>query len=919
MPNIYLASARTWLIFIALLLGRLHFTRAQQLQESLWTTDGEVTALEHTGSTLYVGGQFHYVGPRTGGAAPVEATTGALQAGFPVINGPVYTSIPDGNGGWYLGGAFDQVGTYTRNSLVHVLSDFTVDPAFNPTGGYTGIGTYSISVKSLARVGSTLYVAGGFQYLGRNFRQNLGAVDLTTNTVTSWTNSTNYVVNAIAAGANALYLCGDFTTVQNTARPHAAAVSLTTGALLPWNPTITYSQGSSRFYTAAVLGSVVYLGGQELGSGSNWDTGLLALDAATAQPVAQWRAALPGPTRALLIDNNRLYAGGQFASNTTGIQILEPATGAAVATPIAMEGAVYALALRNGILYAGGTFEECGGMPHRRLAAFDAATGALQTWAAHTNSTVQTLTVGNNTLYVGGTLSSVGGLPRSYAAAFNAATGQPTAWNPAPNGPVQALRRYGRNMFLGGKFSRLGASVRSNLAQVDTLTGQPTAWQVSAEPASEGVRALVVDADSILHVGGTFTSLAQQPRWGYGAVHARTGQLRPLLPAGQLTYRVYGLALSGDTLYAAGDNTNTSGLYEVVLSSGSSRNLLSTAYFVNGFAEMNAVAVVGNRVYAGGYGAYYPTGNFPGQPCVVAFDRRTAALINWDPGLRNWGSANPYASPRANAIATEGNKVYIGGQYMGPTTSSVPSSSPGTNTYAYSLLAVDSLVAGYCAPWKAYFTSWHDYQSSLDMEVKALLVKDGKVYVGGSFRNINGQARYGLACLSAAASAANAINFTAPPALVAGAPYTLQASALAGLPVRFRVVRGTATLAGNRLTVPAAGTVEVEAYQYGSAAYDAAPSVRRTITVTASPTAATTPGTVLRLHPNPATDYVSVPVNVAGPVEVRLYNLQGQLVLVHTAATRQAITLDLTSLPAGVYLTEVTGPNYRATSRLLKQ
>ncbi len=62
-------------------------------------------------------------------------------------------------------------------------------------------------------------------------------------------------------------------------------------------------------------------------------------------------------------------------------------------------------------------------------------------------------------------------------------------------------------------------------------------------------------------------------------------------------------------------------------------------------------------------------------------------------------------------------------------------------------------------------------------------------------------------------------------------PITLQAKASSGLPVTFNVVSGPAKVAGNRLTITGAGTVEVEAYQSGNSVY-AAQHVTHSIVVT---------------------------------------------------------------------------------------
>ncbi len=120
---------------------------------SFWVTNGEVYSILPTPDTVYIGGSFTYVGPNTGNGAPFDASTGQPLPSFPRAEGSVYACVPDGSGGWFIGGYFTEVAGQPRAGIARILSDLTLDPSFNPGAGG--------SVLALALSGDTLYAGGG--------------------------------------------------------------------------------------------------------------------------------------------------------------------------------------------------------------------------------------------------------------------------------------------------------------------------------------------------------------------------------------------------------------------------------------------------------------------------------------------------------------------------------------------------------------------------------------------------------------------------------------------------------------------------------------------------------------------------------------------------------------------------------------
>ena len=129
---------------------------------ALWGADGNVLDIARSGNTLYIAGSFRSVGESGGGFVPTDANTGSLLRPFPKVAGSVQTMIPDGTGGWYIGGEFTGIGGKQRSCLAQIRTDGTVTD-WNP--GVTGSPSYidPPSVWALARCGNRVFAGRSVQ------------------------------------------------------------------------------------------------------------------------------------------------------------------------------------------------------------------------------------------------------------------------------------------------------------------------------------------------------------------------------------------------------------------------------------------------------------------------------------------------------------------------------------------------------------------------------------------------------------------------------------------------------------------------------------------------------------------------------------------------------------------------------------
>jgi hypothetical protein len=455
--------------------------------DETWVTDGSVFSMAQVGNRVYLGGNFSQVGPNVGFGAALNATDGQRDTAFPKVNGRILAAVPDGSGGWYIGGDFTKVGSSFRLRLARVLSTGKVaswDPQVEPS---------QVNALALSADGKRLYVGGAFTSVGGTARNRLAAVDATTGAVDpNWNPNASGTVNALSVSGGKVYAGGAFTSVGGTTRNRLAAVDATTGTVDPnWNPN---ANGTVSVLTPSSDGSRVYAGGTFTGVGTASRNNVAAVDAATGAVDPNWNPNANGTVNSLSVSGSRVYAGGTFTSvggtARNRLAAVDATTG--VVDPNWNPNANFSVralvpSADGKRIYLGGDFTDLSGTLRSRLAAVDATTGAVEkTFNAGTiDSTVRALAVAGNRLYVGGDFTSVKGQSRRRLASVDATTGAlDSTWTPAADATVRVLRQSadGGRVYAGGAFTTISGQSRPYLAALNPLTGSPDGTWMPPKP-----------------------------------------------------------------------------------------------------------------------------------------------------------------------------------------------------------------------------------------------------------------------------------------------------------------------------------------------------------------------------------------------------------------------------------------------------
>lgn len=643
----------------------------------------------------YIGGEFSsYRAWRTGQGALFDATTGAIDTSIGKIAGQNATAsetvIPDGSGGWWVGGTFLNVAGTTVERVVHIKSDGTLDSTFtNPTVKIDG----RVTAMARASLGGTevLLIAGAFTKVNDVTRTKLAALDATTGALLNWAPTANDVAESIVVDGDIAYIGGAFTTISTVTRNRAAAFKLSSACitadwslnapatdsskcLQDWHPNL-----NNTVYAVTVSPTRVYLGGTFTTVGTSSIRGLAAVlktPAGNSYTDASFDAELNGDVNALIQNGSTIYAGGTFTWAAG-----EPRRGAAAldvtATgrpgllpwdPQLNNASVTALATAGTRVYLGGSFTAAGVAPRNRLVAVDGTTGAAADWSAGVcdtlygdPSSVTSIAATAAGVFVTGGFTCAGGETAMHVAA----TGPDGVLLDAPvwtNTPVTAMSLSGSTLYLAGAFTEVNGVSRTGEAAV-TTDGTVTTW----DPTVNQSPTALVATPTRIYLGGGFDTVGGVARRGVAAVTTTTGTLDASFDAGlDSAGSVNEMTILGNRLYLAGTFTSVRGVPRMRLAAVDPASGIAVAGFRADLDNTANTVVVDTHaaqprlIVSGTFTKVGTAPNDTARARVAAVDAGTGAVdATWAPTV----TGTVYAiAATAGAVYIAGNKnMNVGG------------------------------------------------------------------------------------------------------------------------------------------------------------------------------------------------------------------------------------------------------------------
>jgi hypothetical protein len=678
--------------------------------------NGGIDSMAGAGNTVYLTGQFSSFAARSGNVAVIDQA-GHVDPSGPVIEGDIHAILPDGAGGFFVGGDFNTVGTVDCPNLAHVRADYSLDSGWCPTPDG--------SIRSLARSGGTLYAGGDFTSVGGDSLRALAALDARTGTVLPWDAGLSGgllgagpVVRALAVTGGTVLAGGYFAVAGGLPRRGLVALEAASGKATGWNPCVGACVGG--------VGAIVVDGRRAIVAGSFRRTPghgvqrLTAIDLATGR-VSEPFARPDGAVDALALARGELYAGGEFdtigGTKVAGLVAFDVKTGGLLHWRPDLGGSradVSALAISGSIAYALGDFESVGGKPRQGLAAIDIRSGRATGWNPNPDSVTYgfgAITRVGAHIVVGGTFGAFGTpVRRDGFAAINGSTGELTGWQPQLGGNANlalggcegAVAAAGSTVFLAGAFSSVDGRSRAGLAAVDGRTGTILGWNPVSKPAGWScVYPHLLPAGPVVYLAGTFKSIDGQTRPGLAAVDATTGHVTAWNPAPQPSEYIRTLATANNVVYVGGSFARIGGSSRFDLAALDTTTGHATPWDPEPNGDVYAITAAGDTIYVAG--TFTSIGGAK-RNGIAAINVLTGKATAWNPVLY---------PPDVGNITVAGNAVIISGGFT------------YVDGIARSGLAVLDAATGKPLPW--------DPESVVGGVISGLTVVGTTLYLGGYF------------------------------------------------------------------------------------------------------------------------------------------------------------------------------------------
>ncbi len=438
-----------------------------------------------------------------------------------------------------------------------------------------------------------------------------------------------------------------------------------------------------------------------------------------------------GPVLAIYIDGTDVYFGGSFTAvggaAINGIVKWDGLSWSPLGAGV--NGEVFAITKFHNDLYVGGVINAAGGAPATNLAKWDG-----QNWSAlgvypgdGVSDAVYDMVTLRDSLYIAGAFKWYDTLKVDGMAVWDGTSVSAMQGTKSYSSDLFCLATDGTNIYVGGGFFEFWDGVKYINGE-GVVRWDGNAWGILGNvPLHAGTQGEVHGMtywNGSLYVGGSFDSAGvvvahNVARWNgtdWSAVGpGLNGPVQVMMRTGSNIYVGGGFTASGiDSMYTLAMYDTSTGSWSKV---------------ANGVAPSSstvlALAISGSTLYLGGYLSTWNNSYQTGQATdyyAAAVNGGAITYLGTTPvadGLSGSGSlttVNDWTDQQVNALAIDGDLVYVGGDFA----------------------VAGGLRANNIACWNNSTKTWSTLGEGLDGEVISLAMIGSDLYAAGTFHTAGG-------------------------------------------------------------------------------------------------------------------------------------------------------------------------------------
>ena len=518
---------------------------------------------------ILVGGSFTTVAPNGGPTVTRNNIVrlnidGTVDPGFdPNANGSVRSIALDSNGRVLVGGAFsgaNSIGNQTRNFMARLDGVTGVPDSFNPNANGIVL-TIVLQADGKILVGGNFFDYSGGICIGGANRNGIARLDPATGLADAFNPDANNNVFSIAVQADGSIIAGgSFSVIGGDFRIGIARLS-SAGAL-----DVSFVANVNNPVASVVIQSdgKILVGGDFTTIGGVNRNRLARLTSSGAVDSFDPNANR-GVTAITVQQDGKILVGGFFDSFNGGatgtrnnIARLERDGRLDQTLNLNAVGTVvYTTAVQpDGKIIIVGDFTSVLGTPRNRIARLNTDGTLDAAFDPNANAAVDAIAIqSDGKILAGGDFTTIGGQPRNFFARLDAATGLADSFDPNANGSIYstAIQSDGK-VLAGGAFTAIGGQTRNRIARLDATSGLADSFNPSA---TNSVLSIAIQSDGQILVGGDFNTIGGQARNRIARLDPTTGLADSFNPNANRS--VYAIAVQADGKILVGGPFNSIG------------------------------------------------------------------------------------------------------------------------------------------------------------------------------------------------------------------------------------------------------------------------------------------------------------------------------------------------------------------------